>query len=163
MAENSSIPSSPNVSHSISIKLDQLDRTNYILWLAQFLPFLKSHGLLGFVDGTKPCLAQFSVDKDGKTMSPVNPEYLQWQQQDQAHLSGINATLTPAVLSIVLCPTSRDVWTSLEKRYASQSRSRVTQLKNKLRTMKRENLSISDYKDNMNTIADNLALPETCR
>ncbi|KAF6169353.1 hypothetical protein GIB67_016523 [Kingdonia uniflora] len=89
----------------------------------------------------------------------MNPEYVKWQQLDQSLLSWVNATLTPSVLSTVArYTTSRDVWLSLEKRYASQSRSRIMQLKNQLYSTKPGNLSISYYLDKMNGIVDNLAL-----
>lgn len=53
MASSSSIP---NTSHLVSIKLD---RTNYVMWLAQFSPVLKSNSLLGYVNGTEPYPDQF--------------------------------------------------------------------------------------------------------
>lgn len=67
--------------------------------------------------------------------------------------------LSPSVLSTVArFSSSRDVWLSLEKRFASQSRTRIMQLKNQLQVTKRGNLSISDYIDKKLNIADNLAL-----
>ncbi|KAK4837237.1 hypothetical protein QYF36_003868 [Acer negundo] len=74
-------------------------------------------------------------------------------------LSYINASLTPSVLSTVtLLSISHDVWKSLEKRYASQSRTRILQLKNQLHNTKRGDLSISNFIDKITYIADNLAL-----
>ena len=79
--------------------------------------------MFGFVDGTKPCPAQYKLGEDGKPSNIIDPAYLEWQQKDQVLLSWINATLTPSVLSTVArFSTSRDVWRSLEKWYASQSR-----------------------------------------
>ena len=49
-------------------------------------------------------------------------------------------------------------WKSLAKRYASQSQNRVLQLRSDLLRTFRANLSISDYLDKINAIADNLAL-----
>jgi hypothetical protein len=116
-------------SNLLSIKLD---RNSYPLWLSQFLPILRSKKLMGFVDGTKPCPEKFAV-KDGVRSSDISPAYENWVEQDQTILSWINATLTPPILSTVArLFTSRTVWLSLEKRYASQSRTRILQLKNQL-------------------------------
>uniref|UniRef100_A0A2N9J1Y5 Retrotransposon Copia-like N-terminal domain-containing protein n=1 Tax=Fagus sylvatica TaxID=28930 RepID=A0A2N9J1Y5_FAGSY len=54
--------------------------------------------------------------------------------------------------------SSQATWSSLEKRYASQSKNRILQLRHDLLTVKGEGLSISDFVDKINQIADNLAL-----
>ncbi|CAL9009706.1 unnamed protein product [Prunus brigantina] len=105
----------PAMVAAVSIKLD---RTNYSLWLAQFLPILRSRDLMGFVDGSHECPPKYI---SGSTT--VNPAYTTWIQQDQLILSWINNSLSQSVVSTV----SRD-------------------------------LSVSDYLDKMNMIADNLAL-----
>lgn len=43
--------SSPSISQVINVKLTQ---ENYLLWSAQILPYLRSQGLVGFVDGSMP-------------------------------------------------------------------------------------------------------------
>ncbi|CAL2259382.1 unnamed protein product [Prunus armeniaca] len=78
----SSMVSLPNISYVVSIKLD---RTNYIIWKAQFLPLLKSIGLIGYVDQTNSCPSQFT--SDGVT---PNPAYADWHKLDQQLLSWIN-------------------------------------------------------------------------
>lgn len=82
----------PNITHLVLIKLD---RTNYVLWLAQFVHVLRSNTLIGFVDGTKPCPSQFPLDKDNKVTIGLVLKYLEGQQLDQTLLSWINAALTP--------------------------------------------------------------------
>ncbi|GMY20347.1 putative transcription factor interactor and regulator CCHC(Zn) family [Fagus crenata] len=72
--------------------------------------------------------------------------------------SWINNSLSPPVLSTVARFTSSHAtWSSLEKRYASQSKNRILQLRNDLLTTKGEGLSISDFVDQINHIANNLA------
>ncbi|CAL8156489.1 unnamed protein product [Prunus armeniaca] len=72
---------------------------------------------------------------------------------------GLISTLTPGVLSQVSrCLTARDAWISLEKRFNSQSRSRILQLKHQLQTTKRGTSSITDFVDQMTAVADSLAL-----
>ncbi|KAA8528735.1 hypothetical protein F0562_036090 [Nyssa sinensis] len=146
----------PSHSGFMSIKLD---RTNYPLWLAQIVPILKSKNLMGFVTGTNPCPPEFKRNTDGTVTTEVDPRYDTWHQQDQMILSWINNSLYPTVLSTVARFTSSQAtWSSLEKRYASQSKNRILQLRHDLLTVKGDELSISDFVDKINQIADNLAL-----
>ncbi|PRQ49062.1 putative transcription factor interactor and regulator CCHC(Zn) family [Rosa chinensis] len=148
--------SSGHVSHFLSIRLD---RTNYPLWLAQITPILKGRKLMGIVDGTNPCPPCFLADSDGNLSDTVNPNYENWIAQEQTVLSWINGSLTPSVLATVARSTSAFyTWRSLARRYASQSQNRVLQLRSDLLRTFRGNLSISDYLDKINSIADNLAL-----
>ncbi|KAK0601981.1 hypothetical protein LWI29_029278 [Acer saccharum] len=59
---------------------------------------------------------------------------------------------------VALLSTSHAAWKSLEKRYASQSKTCILQLKNQLHNTKRGDLSISDFVDKITHIVDNLAL-----
>ncbi|KAL5730068.1 hypothetical protein ACHQM5_002940 [Ranunculus cassubicifolius] len=109
----------PTLSGFMTVKLN---RSNYLLWLAQIVPILKSKNLMGYVDGTKPIPAAFKSDKDGKPTTEDNPDHLLWIQQDQLILSWINNSLTLPMLSTVArCKTSEVAWKSLERRYASTS------------------------------------------
>ncbi|KAA8548185.1 hypothetical protein F0562_004554 [Nyssa sinensis] len=146
----------PSHAGFMSIKLD---RTNYPLWLAQIVPILKSKNLMGFVTGTNPCPSEFKRNTDGTVTTEVDPRYDTWHQQDQMILSWINNSLSPTVLSTVARFTSSQAtWSSLEKRYASQSKNRILQLRHDLLTVKGDGLSISDFVDKINQIANNLAL-----
>ena len=146
----------PSLSGFMSIKLD---KTNYPLWLAQIVPILKSKNLMGFVTGRTLCPPEFKCDKDGNATTEINPAYVTWYQQDQMILSWINNSLSALVLSTVARFTSSHAtWSSLEKRYAPQSKNRILQLHNDLLTTKGEGLSISDFVDKINHIADSLAL-----
>ncbi|GMY31996.1 putative transcription factor interactor and regulator CCHC(Zn) family [Fagus crenata] len=101
---------------------------------------------MGFVTSTNPCPLEFKRNTEGTLTTEVDPRYFTWHQQDQMILSWINNSLSPTVLSTVARFTSSQAtWSSLEKRYASQSKNR-------------EGLSISDFVDKINQIADNLAL-----
>ncbi|KAA8539520.1 hypothetical protein F0562_026212 [Nyssa sinensis] len=114
---------------------------------------------MGFVTGTNSCPAEFKCNSDGTFTTEVDPRYVTWHQQDQMILSWINNSLSPIVLSTVARFTSSQAtWSSLEKRYASQSKNRILQLRHDLLTVKGEGLSISDFVDKINQIADNLAL-----
>ncbi|BFG29047.1 hypothetical protein CerSpe_153210 [Prunus speciosa] len=93
---------------AVSIKLDQ---TNYSLWLAQFLPILRSRDIMGFVDGSHEC-----PPKHLPGSTRVNPAYTTWNQHDQLILSWINNSLSQSVISIVSHnQTSRSTWLALER------------------------------------------------
>ena len=114
---------------------------------------------MGFVTSTNPCPPEFKRDTAGNVTTTVDPKYVTWHQHDQMILSWINNSLSPTVISTVARFTlSHATWTSLENRYASQSKSCILQLWNDLLTTKGEGLSISDFVDKINQIADNLAL-----
>ncbi|XP_009369319.2 uncharacterized protein LOC103958737 [Pyrus x bretschneideri] len=129
----------------------KLDRTNYP---AQILPILKSRNLMGYVDGSIVC-----PPKHLPGAAAINPAYTTWVQHDQLILSWINSSLTPSVLSVVASKrSSHDTWEALEQRYASTSQNRILFLRNELMQTKKGDMSIADYLDRMNSIADNLAL-----
>jgi hypothetical protein len=79
----------------------KLDGPNYLRWLTQILPVLRSTELLGIVDGSLPCPRQFTADASGTDTCVVNPKFSLWTRRDQYLLSVINATLVEKVLSIV--------------------------------------------------------------
>lgn len=101
----------------------------------------------------------FLKDKEGKITDEINREYEAWILQDQTVLSWINGSLTPSVLATVSRSTSSAAtWKALEKRYASQCQNRILQLRSELLRTMRGDLSISDFLDKINGVADNLAL-----
>lgn len=56
-----------NIGNLISIKLDS---RNHLLWKSQFLPVLRAHGMVGFVDGSCICPPEFVLDSPEE----VNPQ-----------------------------------------------------------------------------------------
>ncbi|KAL5821484.1 hypothetical protein ACOSQ3_023366 [Xanthoceras sorbifolium] len=60
---------------------------------------LFGYGLLGFVDGTRPCPLQ------------TNPRYIVWTREDRLVLLGIQATVNSTISpTINNCTTSADAW-----------------------------------------------------
>jgi hypothetical protein len=84
----------PNLTHFTSIKLEG---PNYLSWTTQLAHILKTHNLMGIVDGFEPCPPQFLPGDDGKEV--LNPAYSIWQKKDQYVLSWINVHLSESVLS----------------------------------------------------------------
>ena len=89
----------PSVPNHVGVKLTP---TNYLLWKTQFMPLLRSLGLVGLVDGTDLCPPSiviapptFSQTVAASSSSPlrssvtdkVNPLYQQWVCKDQMLLT----------------------------------------------------------------------------
>jgi hypothetical protein len=96
--------SSANSSSVASIPLHQavtlrLSKTNYTLWRAQLLLFLRSMKLMGYIDGTLLSLVKMptSSTKASAEQAP-NPTHTHWYDQDQQLLSGLLSSMIEDVL-----------------------------------------------------------------
>ncbi|KAF5465069.1 hypothetical protein F2P56_015100 [Juglans regia] len=87
-----------NVVPLISVKMDG---ENYLNWISQCLPALRSHDLVGFVDGSEPCPEKHLSDSQGKHLTGINPAFLLWHKKDQFVLGLLNSTLANHVLPSV--------------------------------------------------------------
>jgi hypothetical protein len=96
-AATSFIP--PNTTQNTLLKLDS---GNYTSWLTQINPILRTHELMGFVDGPEPCPPKTITDAEGK-VTP-NLEYHTWNKTDQYLLSVITGSLSEKVFSNCLWP-----------------------------------------------------------
>ncbi|KAJ3698372.1 hypothetical protein LUZ61_002077 [Rhynchospora tenuis] len=132
-----------------------LNHENYLLWKSQILPVLRGYDLLGFVDGTRSAPSQTIAGANNILVS--NPEFLQWQQQDQLILAWLLSSISPSILALVLnCETSAQVWQTLEQINTSQSLAKVLELKLTLQTAKKGSASCAQYLQYMQSIADRL-------
>ncbi|GJN34181.1 hypothetical protein PR202_gb22825 [Eleusine coracana subsp. coracana] len=93
----------PAFSQLISIKFMQ---DNYLLWTAQVVPYLKSQGLMGYVDGAISAPSQTIIvepsEESGSPRIAVNPEYTRWYHQDQLILSALLSSLTEDTMGHVI-------------------------------------------------------------
>jgi hypothetical protein len=154
-SSSSAIPTftPPNLAQFVHIKLDG---PNYLPWLSQLVRVLKSHDLMGIVDGSEPCPPQFLVDDQGKEVS--NPAHSVWMKRDQYVLSWINVHLNESVLSTVYgLHTSHQVWTALATNFASQSPSHITHLKRQLQSLNQGSKSCTEYLKEAKSLANQLA------
>ena len=71
----------------------KLDGTNYLGWQSQFLPFLKSNDLLGFVEGSEPVPEKTTAD------GTTNVAYTVWYKKDQALLGLILSSISPNLVA----------------------------------------------------------------
>jgi hypothetical protein len=152
---NSSVPSftPPTINQNASLKLDN---NNYLMWLTQVLPILRHHELLGIVDGSEPCPPKFITNDEQKEV--LNPEFTVWNKKDQYLLSVITSSLTESVLASVYgLHTSKQAWTALATRFASQSKSRISHLKKQLQTLAQGPKTCSEFLLTAKSLADQLA------
>ncbi|KAB5537892.1 hypothetical protein DKX38_015425 [Salix brachista] len=145
----------PNINHLISVKLDG---SNYLGWVSQFLPVLRSNDLLSIVDGSKACPSKFLVDSNGQPTLTLDPKFVLWTKKDQYILSWLNATLSEIILPAVFgLNTSKEIWDLLANRFAAQNRSRITHLKRQLQNLQQGNKSCADYIQAAKSCANQLA------
>jgi hypothetical protein len=144
-----------NISNLVSVKLNQ---SNYVLWKYQITSILKAYFVLGFVDGTHQCPPSFFENGEGTHQE--NPLYQQWISRDQGLLTLINSTLSPTALSLVVGQTTAHrVWSTLEKRYTSTSRSNILNLKMELHNIKKESIdSVNSYLQKIKDTRDRLSV-----
>ncbi|KAJ0105533.1 hypothetical protein Patl1_18983 [Pistacia atlantica] len=117
----------------------------------QFLNLLRGHDLVGFIDGTAACLPKNIAS------GSLNPTYVVWQKKDACLLGWILASLSEKLVSITYgLETSKQIWTALQTRFSSQSRSRISHLKRQLQTLTQGNNSCSEYHENAKSLADQL-------
>jgi hypothetical protein len=145
----------PNITPLVSSKLDG---PNFISWTTQFLPALRTHELLGIVDGSEASPSEFILDAEGKPTLVRNPEFQVWQKKDQFILAWINATLTERILSTVYgMNTAREVWSYLSNRFAPNSLAQISYLKLQLQTLDQGSERCSDSLLTAKGLADLLA------
>ena len=106
-----------------------------------------------------PAPSAFLLDDDSHITDTINPLYEPWIQTDQMVLSWLTSSLSPPVMHVVVkCISAAEAWKALQDRYAPSSHNRVIQLRGELLNLRRGDLSIADYLDKLNTLADQLAL-----
>lgn len=64
-------PYHPNISKCRPTNVIKLDNSNYLAWIAQFLPMLRIHDWLEIVDGSELCHAKFPTNSiNEKSLNP---------------------------------------------------------------------------------------------
>ena len=97
----------------------KLTATNYSTWRLQFTSLLFGYDLLDFVDGSKSCPPSMINMADATSPSP-NPDHILCLRQDQLLLNAIIGSVSTTLVQFIsTSTTSRVVWTTLEKTYAS--------------------------------------------
>ncbi|XP_042982037.1 uncharacterized protein LOC122311522 isoform X1 [Carya illinoinensis] len=116
------------------------------------IPYLKGQRLFHFVDGSTAPPPPLLSD----ALTP-NPDFLHWTQTDQIILSALISTLSDNLIAqVVGYSTSRQVWSALDKLFASQSQSRIIQLRYQLATLSKGSSSVSEYFRKVKHLSDTM-------
>ncbi|KAL4574586.1 hypothetical protein LXL04_021420 [Taraxacum kok-saghyz] len=133
---------------------------NYPVWRRQVEATLISLELEDFIIGSSNQPPKEVKDKDGKSIS--NPEYLLWYRKDQMILSALLGSCSESIQPLISsAPTARQAWERLNSSFASSSRSRIISLKSRLTKNPKGNRSITEFLQEMRSIADALALAQS--
>ncbi|CAN7132816.1 unnamed protein product [Brassica rapa subsp. narinosa] len=157
MAEPQNVHTAPSLSITQCVTL-KLSSTNYLLWKTQFESFLSSQSLLGFVDGSTPRpTPTVSVTNDGEVSEQANPEFASWMRKDQLVMAWLFGSLTEEALrSVYGLHSAQEVWFSLGKKYNRVSATRKLDLQRKLRGLKKNQKSMTEYLGEVKTVCDQL-------
>ncbi|KAK4424666.1 Retrovirus-related Pol polyprotein from transposon RE1, partial [Sesamum alatum] len=141
--------------HAVTI---HLTKTNFLIWRAQLLPYLRSTKLLGYLDGSIAAPAQYV--NAGAAQVP-NPAYSQWYDQDQQVLSDLLSSISEEVLQdVVDATTSKEAWDTLQRMFSSTTRARIVQIRVDLATTKKLDLSTADYFRKIKGLSSEMAAAE---
>jgi hypothetical protein len=146
---------------SSSLHITKLTRTNYNLWHAQIIPYLRGQGVFGFIDGTLPPPSKILITAAGKTEENTDyeDELAAWTKTDQMILSTITSSLSDEVLlQVYTATTSAAIWTALQTSFASQSRAKLVHLRTQLASTRKNELTAAEYYFQLKNIADELHL-----
>ncbi|KAK1631986.1 hypothetical protein QYE76_006301 [Lolium multiflorum] len=148
-------PPVTTIASSITIKLTS---ENYLFWRAQVGPLLRSHLLMGYVDGTIVCPdPHIAVTHAGVLHQAPNPAHQHWTQQDQAILSAFVSSMTEGVLGMIMfAGTSREAWETLSGAFASTSIARSSAIRQEMAELKKGNKTINVYFHQMKALSDSL-------
>ncbi|XP_026431588.1 NDR1/HIN1-like protein 13 [Papaver somniferum] len=105
----------------------KLQENNFLVWKSLVRPVLDEYEVLGFVDGSYRTPNQFLNDESPGSQT-VNPDYVEWQDEDQRLLLWLHSTISESVLSsyvVAGLPTSRSLWNYLEEQFGADA-SRTT-------------------------------------
>jgi hypothetical protein len=114
---------------------------------------------MGFLDGSNLASAKevaASMAASAKKVS--NPEYEHWYNHDQQLLSGLLLSMIKEVLQdVIVAKTSKEVWDSLQMKFASSTKALTVQIHIKLMTSKKHDLSAADFFRKIMWLANELA------
>lgn len=142
---------------STTIKLTKSSCTNYPIWEATILSYLKGQKVFGYAEGTiiKPS-KEITVNDGSRS---INPSYETWETQDNLIVNCLNSSLSEEVSAQVAHWTSsHNVWIALSSTFASQSRAKAVQVCSQLATARIRNPTANEYFMNIKKLMDDLAV-----
>ena len=124
------------------------------------MPGLRGAQVTGLLDGSDVAPPKTVPQQQAdKTMAEVpNPLYAQWISKDQQVLRHLLNSLSKEILAQVVSKENTfDLWTGITTLFASQSQSRITNLRIAITTTKKGNMSSTSFISKMKSLGDELA------
>ncbi|KAK1684406.1 hypothetical protein QYE76_045254 [Lolium multiflorum] len=148
-------PGVVSIASAITIRLTC---ENYLIWRAQVAPLLRSHLLMGYVDGSSVCPAAHTIADHGGVMVPQhNPLHQHWVQQDQAILFAFVSSMTESVVGMVMfATTAREAWETLADAFAATTIARSSGLRQQMAELKKRDMTMHNYFHKMKALSDEL-------
>jgi hypothetical protein len=129
---------------------------NYPAWYRQIHSLLVARDLDGYVTGATPRPPAKIATAAGVS---DNPEFSFWIRQDKyLYLALLGSCDAEARAVMSAAPTSRDAWLTLERVFATSSRSRILSLKERLNSVKKGSETVAKYLQNIRSIYEELSL-----
>lgn len=126
MSTSTTTESHPPIIALNTTNMFKLNKDNFISWRPQIRPFFHSQSLFGYLDGSTPSPPPYLASSSSTTDPAVNPDHAFWAAQDQMNLSVLISLISePLLPPVISFDTSHEVWHTLEKMFASQSKARV--------------------------------------
>ncbi|KAF5445894.1 hypothetical protein F2P56_031569 [Juglans regia] len=137
--------------------LYKLNSSNFHAWRAQLDSLVIGYDLQGFIDDSNPCpILGINLTAESRVARS------RWIRQDKLLLNGIFASVSESIMPLIVASgTSREAWLKLTRLYAHRSRTRVIQLKDTHTSLTRGSKSVTEYLQQIKTIADELALVDS--
>ncbi|TXG65359.1 hypothetical protein EZV62_006634 [Acer yangbiense] len=141
------------VKQPIGVKLND---NNFLLWKQQVTATIRGLGLQEFLDEKSICPLETTMNSDGNQVT--NHAYDFWNRQDQWIVSWRLGSISDAYLPDLMgCNTASAIWSTLMALFVSQTRARVSQYKQDIGRLKKNNLTMREYRSKMKSLSDALA------
>ncbi|PRQ48623.1 hypothetical protein RchiOBHm_Chr2g0112811 [Rosa chinensis] len=113
--------------------------------------------LMRYIDGSIPCPSRYKVAQEAGITPELTQEYKDWRKHDSAVMALLAGTLSSSALSFIVgSKISKEVWYSLEDRYAKLSKFKAFELKTSMQKIQKGNDSIDKYMERFKTVRDQL-------
>ncbi|WVZ20633.1 hypothetical protein V8G54_007955 [Vigna mungo] len=134
----------------------KLNGKNYSEWNEKVEGVLKARNLLGFVE--KIFDPEPYASESDRTQNTGTEKFRQWFVQDQMLRTWLLSSMREDLASLMAgCQYAWQVWETVKELFHSQLAVRVWQLRSELGTIKKGNLSVSEYVGKIQSIVDSLA------
>ena len=135
----------------------KLKRDNYLVWKALFAPIFRRYKLTCIIDGSEVCPSPFLLDESSINTGVPNPDFDLWYEKDQNILIWLNSTLSEDLIPFTVgVMSSRELWVALEQRFGGVSAAHIHQLRSRLHSTQKGDLTIFKYIQHIKTISDSL-------